>query len=127
MDDPGGFRLFVALFALVVVVALAVTQLRPWWQGTTHVSPDTPPPGWLWGAASWRGLARGLPVSLLVGLLTTCAILLSVVDRQASWVTLWAAVIAAVLWLSVVVLGRPRQLIPPAWRPERTGSRGSRR
>jgi hypothetical protein len=123
MDDPGGFRLLVALFALILMVALAVTQLRPWWQGTTHGSPDTPPPGWLWGAASWRG--SPLPMSLLVGLLTTCAILLSVVERQASWVTLWAAVAAAAVWLSVVVLGRPRQLIPPAWRPERTRSRGS--
>lgn len=47
MYGRGRFRLVVAAaVVLVALVALAVTQLGPWWRGTKQLSLDTSPHGW---------------------------------------------------------------------------------
>lgn len=49
-----------AAVVLVALVALAVTQLGPWWRGTKQLSLDTSPHGWSWGATSgWAEFSLG--------------------------------------------------------------------
>ena len=119
MTEAGPAQLVAASIMLVAVVLLGIYQLPKWWSGSSRISPETPPDGWMWGARSWAHLARGLPVSLLMLGLGSLAVLASLVAQPVSWGLIVATVAIAVVWLALVLFARPRGLVPPSWRPRR--------
>ncbi len=115
MTEAGPLRLAAAALLLVVCVLMA-RQLPRWWSGTSDVSPDEPPAGWPFKPTTWRHLAWGLPLSIPMLGAGSIAVLLSPFTTTVSWAFIAICGVFFVVWLPVVLFGRPRGLIPPAWR-----------
>jgi hypothetical protein len=109
----------VAAAAMLLLVAVAVSQMPSWWRGTSKVTPTRPPLGWPMSAQRWRRLSYGLTIGVPMMGVAALAVLLTRISTTAADAMAWIAVALAVVWLGEVLFARPRFLIPPSWRPDR--------
>lgn len=132
-------RLAVPAAILVLLtgsIGLVQFRLRDWWSGERSL-PGTPPPGWSWGGAAWRGYVRCL---CAVGIVSLPGMLIAAwsfmvrsvlpASVQVSSLLGRCLAIVAMVGAAFVVLGlilacfiffvnRPRSLVPPRYRGQR--------
>lgn len=114
--SPGSVAL---VGGLIVLLPLSLIGVRDHWNANNTYFTEDEPDGWPWGPYLWAGYLRAVPV-IVVGFALTAVGLGAFklwsdgpVGRTAGFATLAVIVVACVLTLAIVVLKRPKALIPP--------------
>jgi hypothetical protein len=126
-------RYYIVAPGMLLLSAYAWTLLPRLWRHE-NTALDHRPAWWPGGLVSWRGFVRTLPLAVLFCWLLTLFIVLGPFipeqPRDAfgfirpAWYSLPLAIaplVAIPLWISIYLFNRPRFLVPPHLREERTG------
>lgn len=137
---------WVAFAVVLAIVAGGFRNLpRVWRHEFRHF--DRTPPYWPWGAALWRGFVRMMPMGVVgCAVLVIVAVVLLLTPEEPSgpfvrpyWAVVPCLVALGVVFagmLSVVLVNRPRVIVPPhlrgqpgalaEWRERQSGRRRAR-
>lgn len=114
--EPAPWPIVLAAVLLGAAVVMVVRLLPRLWAGEFLLPTDGPPEGWFLPASWWPRLARAVVASLPVAGLGSLTIIVSRFNGELASAMIVAVLVCAAGWLLVVLTGRPRAVVPPAWR-----------